>query len=425
MHIIKVGISHQTASLEVREKLSFSEETVKMAMLALQERHGISENIIISTCNRTEIFVVTENANSATSSIQHFLADWFQLSSHDFSMFFSSLEDEDAIDHLFKLATGLDSMVIGETQILGQVRNAFLAAQASGTSQKIFNELFKRVITFAKRAHRDTGIGEQAVSISYAAVELSRKFFGNIRGKHIVILGAGETSELTLRNLQGAGVSRITVVNRTLERAEKLADEFSAEAVPAEDLPDILKKADILISSTASTAPVLIKEQLQNILKQREGKPLFLIDLAVPRDIDPQVAELDGVYLYNIDDLHRVVNENIETRKKAAHLIEQKLVVEMISFNHWLEMLDAIPVIRALQEKATMIQETTLESIYRKMPDLTEREMKVLKKHTKSIVQQLLKEPINHVKNIGGEEEELKMVRLIFGLHDEISKQIH
>lgn len=424
MHIIKVGVSHQTVSLETREKLNFSEERVKEAMLALQKQRGISENIIISTCNRTEIYVVTDNVHAGTISIQHFLSEWFQLSTHDFLDLFSCLEGEDAIKHLFKLAIGLDSMVIGETQILGQVRNAFLTAQELKTSKRIFNELFKRVITFAKRAHRETGIGEQAVSISYAAVELSKKVFGNIQGKHIVILGAGETGELTLKNLQGAGVSRITVVNRTHERAEKLADKFSAEAVPAEDLPDILREADILISSTASATPVLTKVKLQESLKKRVEKPLFLIDLAVPRDIDPTIAELDDVFLYNIDDLQKVVNQNIETRKHAAHLIEQQLGVEMISFNHWLEMLDAIPVIRALQEKATSIQETTLESIYRKMPHLTEREMKVLKKHTKSIVQQLLNEPINYVKDIGGEEESLKMFRLIFGLHKETSKQL-
>jgi|SRR5690625_597688 len=418
MHIIKVGISYQTAPLEMRERLSFSEEAVSQAMLELQKQSAISENVIISTCNRTEIYAVTDDVDAGTATIRQFLSNWFQLESHEFALFFSCVEGEQAINHLFKLATGLDSMVIGETQILGQVRRAFLTAQNLQVTDKIFNELFKRVITFSKRAHRDTGIGEQAVSISYIAVELSKKNSGNIEDKHVVILGAGETSELTLRNLQSAGVSQITVVNRTFERAEALADKFSAHAVPMEGLLDTLKEVDIVISSTAATTSVLTKENLQSILKQRKGNPLFLIDIAVPRDIDPKIAELDHVFLYNLDDLQKVVNENMTTRKKAAHLIEKKLSVELISFNHWLEMLDAVPVIRALQEKSTAIQETTLESIYRKIPDLSEREMKVLEKHTKSIIHQLLKEPMNYVKDMGTQQEALEMVRLAFGLDD-------
>ncbi len=415
MHIIKVGISHQTAPLEMREKLSFSEEAVTQAMLELQKQDVISENVIISTCNRTEVYAVTECIHAGTTAIQEFISNWFSLEAHEFVQFFSHKEDEQAIKDLFKLATGLDSMVIGETQILGQVRNAFLTAQELQVTDKIFNELFKRVITFAKRAHRDTAIGEQAVSISYVAVELSKKIFGNVEGKHIVILGAGETGELTLRNLQGAGVSNITVINRTLERAEKLASKFAAHAVPLENLLESLKEADILISSTTSTTSVLTKENLQPILQQRKDKPLFLIDIAMPRDIDPTIAELDQVFLYNLDDLQNVVNENVEARKEVAHLIEKEVDAELIAFHKWLDMLDAVPVIRALQEKSIAIQEATLESMYRKMPDLTEREIEILKKHIKSVAHQLLKEPMNYVKHQGNEEA-LEVVRLIFGL---------
>src|SRR5690625_3685824 len=252
-------------------------------------------------------------------------------------------------------------MVIGETQILGQVRQSFLTAQKLQVTGRIFNELFKRVITFAKQAHRDTAIEKQAVSISYVAVELSKKIFGNIEEKHIVILGAGETGELTLKNLQGAGVSNITVINRTFERAEKLASKFIAQAVPFEDLLESLKDADILISSTASTTSVLTKENLQPILQQRKEKPLFLIDIAMPRDIDPTIAELDQVFLYNLDDLQKVVDENMEARKKAALLIEKQVNTELTSFHQWLDMLDVVPVIRALQEKSGLIQESVLK----------------------------------------------------------------
>ncbi|HLQ98237.1 MAG TPA: glutamyl-tRNA reductase [Candidatus Dormibacteraeota bacterium] len=417
MHILKVGISHQTAPLEMREKLSFSEEAVIQAMLELQKQHVISENVIISTCNRTEIYAVTEHIETGAAAIQEFIANWFQLEGDEFAQFFNCTEDGQAIQHLFKLATGLDSMVIGETQILGQVRQSFLTAQKLQVTGRIFNELFKRVITFAKQAHRDTAIGKQAVSISYVAVELSKKIFGNIEGKHIVILGAGETGELTLRNLQGAGVSNITVINRTLERAEQLANKFVAQAVPFEDLLESLKEADILISSTASTASVLTKEKLQPILEERKEKPLFLIDIAMPRDIDPTVAELEQVFLYNLDDLQNVVDENMEARKEVAHLIEKEVETELNSFYQWLEMLEAVPVIQALQEKSMAIQEAILTSMYQKMPELTDRETKIVQKHIKSVTHQLLKEPMNYVKQVGNKEKALEEVRLIFGLH--------
>jgi len=418
MHIIKVGISHQTAPLEIRERLSFSEEAVTQAMLELQKQYVISENVIISTCNRTEVYAVTKHIHAGVAAIQEFISNWFQLADDEFAQYFSRTEDEEAIKHLFKLATGLDSMVIGETQILGQVRDAFLKAQHLHVTDKIFNELFKRVITFAKRTHSDTAIGKQAVSISYVAVELSKKIFGNIEEKHIVILGAGETGELTLKNLQGAGVSNITVINRTFERAEKLASKFIAQAVPFEDLLESLKEADILISSTASTASVLTKEKLQPVLQERKEKPLFLIDIAMPRDIDPTVAELDQVFLYNLDDLQNVVNENMEARKEIAHLIEEEVETELNSFYQWLDMLKAVPVIQALQEKSMEIQKAILTSMYRKMPELTDRETKIVKKHIKSVAHQLLKEPMDYVKQMGNKEEALEEIRVIFGLHN-------
>lgn len=419
MHIIQVGVSHQIASLEIRERFNFTEESIKQAMLSLQEYDEIDENVIISTCNRVEIYVVTANSHVAILSIKQFLADWFQLSFNEITLLFSSLKDEKALEHLFKLAVGLDSMIIGETQILGQVKRAFFTAQEIKVSRKIFNELFKRVITFAKKAHHNTGIGRRAVSVSYAAIELSKKVYGNLQGKHVAILGAGSTSELTLKNLQGSGVSQITIVNRTFERAAKLAHKYSAQAVPIEELPRTLTKINILISSTRAPTLVLTRKMLDRILIERKGIPLLLIDLAVPRDIDYRVCELNGVYLYNIDDLHRVVNKNLKIREKIAYSLYQQIETEVTSFQQWLERLAAIPVIEALQAKGKLIQETTLESIYRKVPDLSEREMKVLKKHTKSIVHQLLNEPIHYLKDVGSEEDRLEMACLMFGLNDQ------
>lgn len=416
MRIIKVGVQHQACPIEIREKIAFSQDDIEPAMLELNRMTYIKENIIVSTCNRTEIYAVTEDVNEGMKVIDQFIASWFQLEQDEFTPFLKRLSDEEAILHLFRLTAGLDSMVLGETQILGQVKQAFLTAQEIKTSDKLFNELFKRVVTFAKRAHKDTAIGEQAVSISYVAVELAKKLFGKIEQQHVLILGAGETSELTLKNLQGAGVSNITVANRTLENAQTLAEKFQAEAVPIDALEQALSKSDIIISSTAATKAVLTKEMLMPIQKKRKGNPLFIIDIAVPRDIDPSIAELDSVFLYDIDDLEEVVNENIAARRKTAALIEKQLIPELASYNNWVAMLDAVPLIRALQEKSLHIQAQTLESIQRKMPDLTEREIKVLQKHTKSIIHQILEEPIKQVKSMGKSEKDLKMFQTIFGL---------
>ncbi len=419
MYIVKVGLNHETAPLSVREQMSFADDSLDEAIVKLSEQHGVIENVILSTCNRTEIFALVEQEHLGIATIQQFLMDWFQLQADEVLPYLHAVTEDDAVDHLFKLAVGMNSMVLGETQILGQVRDAFLRAQALQVTGKIFNELFKRVITFAKRAHRDTAVSEQAVSISYVAVELAKKIFGEIQNKHVVILGAGEMGELALKNLQGAGVKKITVVNRTLERAQKIADQFNAEAVHMAKLLHVLQDADILISSTSSDELVLDKASLKPIQKDRKGNPLFLIDIAVPRDIDPNVADLDSVFLYDVDDLHGVVDRNMEARRKAANVIEGQLVDELAAFHNWVAMLDAVPVIRALREKSLSIQERTLTSMFRKMPDLTEREKKVLHKHTKSIIHQLLEEPMKHAKRLGenGESEEaLQQFKDIFGL---------
>lgn len=418
MHVINVGVNHQVAPLDVREKLTFNQEEIVEAMMVLEQQNQVSENIILSTCNRTEIFAVVNETEAGIQAIEQFLKNWFALADSELP-FLRHISDDQVLEHLFKLVTGLDSMVIGETQILGQVRDAFLTAQEAEMTGKIFNELFKRAITFAKRAHSHTNVSEQAVSVSYVAVELAKKMFGSIDEKHVAILGAGEMSELALKNLQGTGVSEITVVNRTLEKATEVAKKFQAKAVDWDELPRILQEADILISSTGADTPVLDKQSLQPVHKKRKGNPLFLIDIAVPRDIASDVSELDSVFVYDMDDLHAVVDENLEARKEAAALIEEQLVAEIAAFHNWVATLDAVPVIQALTEKSEAIQAQTLKSIHRKMPDLTEREKKVLYKHTKSIIHQLLEAPIDKAKQLGqknADNEELELFKDIFNL---------
>lgn len=412
MHVVKVGVNYQVTPLEIREKLTFPEQTVQEAMLSLGKFDEIVGNVILSTCNRTEIFAVVQSVDAGKRAIGKFLCDWFNLRSDNIWESLQFSEGEEVIEHLFRLATGLDSMVLGETQILGQVRDAFLTAQRLKMTDKILNELFKRVITFAKNAHSTTIIGEQAVSISYVAVELSKKIFGQMKGKHAVIIGAGEMGELSLKNLYSSGAWKVTVVNRSLERAKELASRYDAEAATLDKVDDILVDADIIISSTGASDPILTKEKIQSIQKRRKSRLLFLVDIAVPRDIEPSIKELDNVHLYDIDDLKHVIDENMEERKKAATFIESQIGSELSSFQEWMDMLGVVPLIQALQEKSLAIQERTLTSIFRKIPDLDDREKKVLQKHTKSIITQLISTPIEQAKCIGSAEnpEDLKEI---------------
>jgi glutamyl-tRNA reductase len=423
LHILKVGFNYKTAPVEIREKLTFQESSLSDAMIELKNQKSILENVIVSTCNRTEVYAVVDQLHTGRYYIKNFLAEWFNLDKEEFSAYLRITEDDGAMEHLFRVSTGLDSMVLGETQILGQVRQAFLTSQQAKTTGTVFNELFKQAITFGKRAHNETAIGEHAVSISYAAVELAKKIFGDLKNKQVAILGAGKMGELSAKNLQGSGATNITVVNRTLQKAEELAEKFNASAASFEQLLDVLVDADILISSTGSDSLVLKKEMLQAIQKERKGRPLFLVDIAVPRDIDPAISEMDDVFLYDIDDLQHIVDSNLEARKTAATQIELMVEEEILTFKEWLKTLGVVPVIAALREKAQSIQEETMLSIERKMPDLTAREKKVLNKHTKSIINQLLKEPITQAKELAGKENAEASLQLfvnIFGIEEEV-----
>lgn len=427
MYIIQVGFNHVTTPIEVREKFAFNEHTLDEAHVNLKNRKSILENVILSTCNRTEIYAVVDQIHTGRYYIKQFLQDWFSVPMEEFESYLIIKENEIAVDHLFQVTTGLNSMVLGETQILGQVRDAFFLAQKEGTTGTIFNELFKRVITFAKRSHRETAIGEHAVSISYAAVQLAKKIYGNIANKHVVIYGAGEMGELAIKHLIASGVERITVVNRTLARAESLAKQFNAKALGVEQLEDALIDADILISSTAAKQPVLSKETIEPIQKKRRGKPLFLVDIAVPRDIDADVGTLDSVFLYDIDDLQNIVDENKAERERAAEQISSNVRLEIDEFSDWVITLGVVPVIRSLREKALEIQSETYDSILRKIPNLTEREQKVISKHTKSIINQMLREPITQAKEMASLENKEVLLSLfvdIFGLDDSVKEDV-
>ena len=426
VHTIVVGVNHRTAPVELREKLSFIEAELPEAMRALQKQKSILENIVISTCNRTEVYAVVDQLHTGRYYIKQFLANWFEISMDTFEKYLVINENDKAIEHLMKVSAGMDSMVLGETQILGQVRDSFLGAQSIGTTGTVFNQLFKQAVTFSKRAHSETEIGANAVSISYAAVELAKQVFGSLNHKHVAILGAGEMGELALRNLQGSGAEKVTVINRTFATAEEMAQKFGGVAKPMTEMQCTLLEADILISSTAATEHVIDYDLMKYVERLRKGNPLFLIDIAVPRDLDPRIGELSNVFLYDIDDLQGIVDANLAERERAAVKIGYMIEGQIIEFNEWLTTLGVVPVITALREKALDIQETTMESILNKMPDLTEREKKVLSKHTKSIINQLIKDPIQQVKEFAMEPksaEKLELFQQIFGLEEAVVKE--
>ncbi|MDN7240329.1 glutamyl-tRNA reductase [Planococcus sp. N028] len=426
MHTLVVGVNYRSAPVEIREKLSFIETELPNAMQALKEEKSILENVIVSTCNRTEIYAVVDQLHTGRYYVKHFLAEYFDIPQEAFSQYLFVHEKDEAVEHLFRVTAGIDSMVLGETQILGQVRNSFLAGQQNGTTGTVFNQLFKQAITLAKKAHSETAIGENAVSVSYAAVELGKKIFGTLKNKHVVILGAGKMGELAIKNLQGSGANQVTVINRTYEKAEILADKFGGRAKSMNELQCALLDADILISSTGATDFVIDLELMQHIEKIRKGKPLFMVDIAVPRDIDPRVGELANVFLYDIDDMQGIVEANLADRERAANEIMVMIDQESALFNEWLTTLGVVPVISALRKKALTIQEETMASIENKMPDLTDREKKILNKHTKSIINQLLKEPILQAKEMAGapkSREQLELFQQIFGIEDEVEEE--
>ncbi|WP_018752339.1 glutamyl-tRNA reductase [Paenibacillus sanguinis] len=426
MHIVVVGLNYRTAPVEVRERFSFADKDMPQALQELMRTKSVLEGVIIATCNRTEIYVVVDRLHMCGYFIRSFMERWFGVPREEFTRHLYMYEEEQAIRHLFRVACGLDSMVLGETQILGQVRNAFLLSQQEKGTGTWFNQLFKQAVTLGKRAHSETTIGESAVSISYAAVELGKRIFGSFQGKRVLILGAGKMSELTAKHLSGAGTEEVLVANRTFARAQELAAKFGGVPCTMQEALQRLEEVDILISSTGAEGYVITSSQVARSMQHRQDRPLFMIDIAVPRDIDPAIGELEQVFLYDIDDLEGIVESNMEMRRAEAVKIEAMIEEDMEAFGGWLHTLGVKPVIRALQEKGSDIHSATLDSLFNKLPELDERQRKVIRRLTKSIINQMLHDPINRVKELAGEQqgpEALDLFAHIFALEDRLAEE--
>jgi len=425
VHLIVVGLNYRTAPVEVRERFAISEQDLASALQALKRTTGILEGVIVATCNRTELYAVVDRHTLCGHYIRSFMEQWFNIPRAEFNHHLYMHEDERAIEHLFRVACGLDSMVIGETQILGQVRDAFLLAQEQKATGTLFNKLFKQAVTLAKRAHSETSIGENAVSVSYAAVELGKRIFGRFDNKRVMILGAGKMSELTAKHLSANGAKEVWVVNRTLERARELAAKFDGKAMEMNEALDRLHEADIVISSTGADRFVLTRKTVERAMEKRKKKPLFLIDIAVPRDIEPSCEEMANVYLYDIDDLEGIVETNLAKRQKEAAIIERMIAEEENEYLHWYATLGVTPLIRGLQEKTAAIHQATFESLLRKLPELDDRQIKVIRKLTKSMLNQVIHDPILRIKDMSADkrgEAAMNLFVQLFDLEEDVDR---
>jgi len=418
MNLVLLGLNHKTAPVALREQLAGLLTDLDAAYQDLQNQPALAELVLYATCNRVESLCATAEPDAAIAQIRAFFVS-HNISSGDLDASLYIHQDRDAVQHLFRVAASLDSLVVGEPQILGQIKEAYRQATRNRATGPILNRLLHKTFSVAKRVRRETGIGDHAVSISYAAVTLGRKIFGSLAGKAAVLVGAGEMAELALEHLKSDGIGRIIVANRTLERGLQLAQRFGGEAVSLEELADQLLPADIIISSTGSPQYLLTRDQVKGAMRRRKNRPLFFIDIAVPRDLDPAINDLDNVYLYNIDDLQEVVEFNWQRRQQEAVKAERLVAAETLKFLDWLQTLEVFPTIIALKEKADRICEAELEKTLKQLPPLTEEQRQSLEVLTQSITQKLLHDPIIFLKGYHHPQRptrELDTVRRLFNL---------
>ncbi len=421
MHLILVGLSHKTAPIEIRERLTFPAHKQAEALALLTSGDVIAEAVIISTCNRTEIYAVASGADEGVDAVVDFMAEYHSLDRHELvrSLYFH--HSEGVVRHLFRVVASLDSMVIGEAQILGQVKEAYDHALNNSATSKVFNKLFRQSFEVGKRVRTETEIGENAVSISYAAIELAKKVFDTLEGRTILVLGAGKMSELTAKHLVSQGVKSVLVANRTFERAKELAERFSGEAIRYDDLYERMHDADIVISSTAATHYVITKEHVAQSMRGRGGRPLFLIDIAVPRDIEPAVNDLSNVFLYDIDDLSTVVESNLEERMREARRAEVIIEDEFASFAKWRESLEVQPTVAAIRARADVIRLGELEKACKRLGNLSDKDLQTIDALTCAIVNKMLHGPTQRLKTAAEAKdgyEYIETARHLYGLDD-------
>ena len=419
MNLALFGINHRTAPLEVRERMNIPESHLAQAVSDLVHREGIREGLILSTCNRVEVITAAEENVDAGPIIRQFLADHHRFELGPYQHFFYRYQQQEVVHHLFRVASSLDSMILGEPQILGQLKRAYALAGEAGGLNGILKEIVNQALAVGRRVRRETALGSAAVSVSYAAVELAKKIFGPLEGKTIFVIGAGKMSELAAKHLIRSGASAIYVTNRTYERAVQLAAAFRGTAIPFEQLFEYLSKADVVISSTGAPGYVVNKDHVAKILSARRNRPVFFVDIAVPRDIDPLVNELDNAFVYDIDDLGQVVEANKKQREREAVWAEEIVQQEVQKTMRRLASRDLVPTIVALENRLNAIREGEVEHYSSRLGNLTPEQRQAVDALTRGILNKILHGPITELKSGAGQPEQVALVRLIrkiFGL---------
>lgn len=422
MSLVVVGLSHHTSSLELRERLAFPAHEIPSALLSLTKSHEGAGVVLLSTCNRVEIYMSHPlPAEDLQAEIRTFLSQWRQMPESDFAEALYAYKDREMVGHLFRVASSLDSLVVGEVQILGQVHDAYLMAQTEQTTDKIIHTLFQKAFTVAKSVRTETSIGTGKVSVSSVAVELAESIFRALGGKTVMVVGSGEMAELTLKSLVDRGVRGVLVANRSPERAQKLAEAYGGESIAFEDLRNHLHRADIVISTTAAPRTILHVPDFHFALKQRGQEPMLVIDIAVPRDVDADVGDIDNVYLYNVDDLEQVVNENLEARRKEIDAAMALVEYGVDRFMHWMAGLVAEPTIVSVSEELDQIRQRELRKTLAALPDLTETQRREIDFLTTRIVRGILQRPAASIKQEIGHHDPhtvLHLVKRLFGIEE-------
>jgi glutamyl-tRNA reductase len=422
LDIVLIGLNHKTAPVEVRECLAFSDADAEKALTELPDHPEIAELVLWSTCNRIEILMATRNRDPAIAAAKSYLAKRNAEAIGSLENVLYVHSGEAAVRHVFRVAASLDSMMVGEPQILGQIKEAYLLATQKKTSGVLLNRLMHRTFFVAKRIRTETGIGDHAVSISFAAVELGRKIFGSLEGKKVLLVGAGEMAELAVEHLMRQRVGQISVANRTLERAMTLAGRFKGKAIGMEEIPLLLQEVDIIISSTGSREFVITRDQVKGVIRSRRNRPIFFIDIAVPRDIDPDINRLTNAYVYDIDDLKGIIDQNIADRQAEAVKAERLIDEAVIRFRQWYDSLDVIPTIKALRQRIETIAEMEIEKTLQSIPYLKTEDALAFDRMKHALINKILHHPTLFLKENGCHGDRslyLDATRKLFNLDEE------
>ena len=424
MNFVVIGVNHQTAPVEVREQFAISEARLPEAMKSLATYPGIEEGMIVSTCNRVEMLARTTNGSA---DLQGFLRQFYGFDPGPYRKYLYEHHSRDAVRHIFRVASSLDSMIVGEPQILGQVKEAYATARAVGAINSQLDALLTRSFAVAKRVRNETAVATSAVSIASVAVDLAKKIFGNLQGKSVYLVGAGKMCELAARHLLAHGAKQIYVANRTFERAAALAKKFNGQAIPFERLYETVPDADIVISSTGAPHAIFRKEHGEKFLHQRRNRPMFFIDIAVPRDIDPELNKLDGIFVYDIDDLQQVVSSHIADRRTEADRAEAIVQLEVDKFESRLQTLDVVPTIVSLQEHLETVRQAEIDRVRGRLGTLSPEQELAVEALSRGIINKIMHTPITTLKTAAKEPESttvIELVRKIFNLREKVKTEV-